>query len=104
LIVQLRLPVLSRASEGEALDNRPDEAEVDAEVRVGQAVAHAGILLPRDLGAMLPRLVGELLDRFADDFEYADDRILRIRSAMNASRPTAAYELMSSMASRMCSR
>jgi hypothetical protein len=36
----------------------PDEAEVDAEVCVSQALPQAGNLFPGDFGTTLPRLVG----------------------------------------------
>ena len=62
---------------------------------------HAGNLLPGDFGTTLLRLVEELLDRLADALELAETASWRIRSAMNASRPTAAYEVMLSIASRM---
>jgi hypothetical protein len=39
-----------------ALDDSPDEAEIDAEVRMGQAVPHPSNLLPRYLGTEPRRL------------------------------------------------
>ena len=58
-------------------DDKPDGFELDAEIVMDQYVAHAGDLLPRNVGIGRPKLVREAFDGFTDDFKIAYDCILR---------------------------
>ena len=78
-----------------------DQCEIHTEVIMREAIAHAGDLLPRDLRATVLRRIGELLDGLSNDLELANDSVMAVRSATNASRPTDVYCSMSLTASRM---
>jgi len=58
----------------------PDNIEIDGEIAVSNAIAHAAHLAPGQLGVSvdeLRALVHQLSRRFADNDETHDDRLLR---------------------------
>lgn len=54
----------------------PYDLQVHAVVVVNEHVAGAGHVFPGDVGMLLAELGGQLLDRFADDGQAAQDRVL----------------------------
>ena len=58
------------------LNDPPHQREIHTEVVVGQTIAHARDLLPRDLRTTLLRGVGKLLDRLTNDLELTNNGIL----------------------------
>ena len=61
-----------------ALDDLPNQIEFHAEIAVNQRVPHPADLLPGDIGMTSPQFRGEALDRFTNDFDIADDRVLSL--------------------------
>jgi hypothetical protein len=70
-----------------AFDDGPDDFKVHAKVVMNDFIPHACNLLPGDLRLAGLGHFGEILDGLADDFQFAQRRVLSHAFRENTSRP-----------------
>ncbi len=87
-----------------ALDDVPDEREINAEIFVDQLVAHSRDLAPRDRVIVCPGFRRQALDRLTEDLDVADDRVLGLPIGEEGVAAVLGVPMTASIASRVWRR
>jgi hypothetical protein len=83
-------------------DSAPDDGQIHFSVGMRNDIAQAAHLMKRDIGKQSARFIGQMSRGLPDNFEAAQDGILRLDAERNSSPVIpAAYSCTRRAASRM---